>query len=117
MAAALFNLLADQTKAKAVSAGTNPATKVHPEVLAVMAEIGVDLSKAQPTLLTQELAQGASLLVTMGCEENCPYVPGLDREDWPLEDPKAKSSERVREIRDEIRARVLSLLKHKHWLL
>ena len=106
MAAAFFNLLADPQRARAVSAGTEPAARVHPEVVRAMQEVGIDLSRASPTRLTAELAAGASLLVTMGCGEACPVVPGLRREDWPLPDPKGQPVERVREIRDAIRARV-----------
>ena len=111
MAAAFFNQLADPTKAKAVSAGTEPGTRVHPEVLEVMREVGIDLSNAQPQKLTQELAEGASLLVTMGCGENCPYVPGLRRDDWPLTDPKGRPLDEVRKTRDEVRSRVQALLQ------
>jgi arsenate reductase len=94
----------------AVSAGTAPGERVHPEVVAVMREVGIDLSSATPRKLTAELAQGADLLVTMGCGDECPYVPGLKIEDWPLEDPRGKPIERVREIRDEIKRRVQQLL-------
>ena len=111
MAAAFFNQLADPTKAKAVSAGTEPGTRVHPEVLEVMREVGIDLSHAQPQKLTQELAEGASLLVTMGCGEKCPYVPGLRRDDWPLSDPKGRPLDEVRKTRDEVRSRVQALLQ------
>jgi len=111
MAAAWFNHLADPQVARAVSAGTSPGDRVHPEVLAVMKEAGVDLSGARPQKLTEDIARGANLLVTMGCGDECPYVPGLAVEDWPLEDPKGKPVERVREIRDEIRARVEALLR------
>ncbi len=111
MAAAFFNQLADPTKAKAVSAGTEPGTRVHPEVLEVMREVGIDLSQAQPQKLTQELAEGASLLVTMGCGEKCPYVPGLRRDDWPLSDPKGRPLDEVRKTRDEVRSRVQALLQ------
>lgn len=110
MAAALFNTLADPDKARAVSAGTNPGQHVHPEVVAVMREEGIDLSDARPRKLTPELAAGAHLLITMGCGDECPYVPGLRTDDWPLEDPKGKPIERVREIRDEIHARVRALI-------
>ena len=79
MAAAFFNQLADRTKAEAVSAGTEPGLRVHPEVLAAMQEIGIDLSAATPQKLTQELANDAALLITMGCGDKCPYVPGLRR--------------------------------------
>jgi arsenate reductase len=110
MAAAWLNRLADPTKARAISAGTQPGARVHPEVLEAMKETGIDLSSAVPRQLTDELARGAAMLVTMGCGEACPAIPGLRREDWPLEDPKGKSVERVREIRDEVRARVADLI-------
>jgi protein-tyrosine-phosphatase len=110
MAAAFFNQLADRQKGEAVSAGTEPGECVHPEVLAAMRELGIDLSSAQPQKLTQELAQDAQLLITMGCGDQCPYVPGLSRDDWPLRDPKGRPMEEVRAIRDEIRVRVQSLL-------
>lgn len=110
MAAAWLNELADPTEARAISAGTQPGARVHPEVLAAMREVGVDLDNAAPTLLTDELAAAASMLITMGCGEACPAVPGLRRADWPLEDPKGKPIERVRAIRDDIRERVRALL-------
>ena len=96
---------------RAVSAGTEPAERVHPEVVDVMREVGIDLTDAQPQKLTMDLAQQADLLITMGCGDKCPYVPGLKIEDWPLEDPKGKPIERVREIRDEIQRRVEALLQ------
>jgi len=111
MAAAFFNQLADSTKAKAVSAGTEPGLRVHPEVLSVMQEVGIDLSAAKPQKLTQELAEGSTLLITMGCGDKCPYVPGLRRDDWPLRDPKGLPTEEVRLIRDDVRARVQHLVK------
>ncbi len=110
MAAAFFNQLADPAKAQAVSAGTQPADKVHDCVLHAMRQAGIDLTDVKPQLLTEELVTGAGLLVTMGCGEACPYVPGLKREDWPLPDPKGKSDEEVCQIRDEIKTRVLKLL-------
>ena len=110
MAAALFNKLADPAKGRALSAGTSPGDQVHPEVVTVMREEGIDLSDARPRKLTPELAAEAQLLVTMGCGDECPYVPGLRRDDWPLEDPKGKPIERVRAIRDDIRSRVESLI-------
>jgi arsenate reductase (thioredoxin) len=113
MAAAWLNALADPGKARGVSAGTQPGPRVHPEVLAAMKEVEVDLSAAVPQKLTAELAGGAALLVTMGCGEECPVVPGVPREDWPLEDPKGKPLERVREIRDEIRARIETLVERE----
>jgi arsenate reductase len=116
MAAALFNHLADPAKARAISAGTDPGRHVHPEVLQAMLELGVDLSAVVPQKLTQELASTASLLITMGCGESCPVVPGLERDDWPLEDPKGKPVERVRQIRADIAERVRGLLQSKGWL-
>jgi protein-tyrosine-phosphatase len=110
MAAAFFNQLADHTKAQAISAGTDPGLGVHPEVLSAMQEAGIDLSNAKPQKLTQELAEGASLLITMGCGDKCPYVPGLRRDDWPLRDPKGLPLEEVRTIRDEIKDRVQNLV-------
>jgi arsenate reductase (thioredoxin) len=110
MAAAFFNQLADHTKAEAISAGTEPGLRVHPEVLSAMQEAGIDLSNAKPQKLTQELAEGASLLITMGCGDKCPYVPGLRRDDWPLRDPKGLPVEEVRTIRDEVKDRVQNLI-------
>jgi arsenate reductase len=101
----------EATEIQAISAGTSPADRIHPEVLEVMNEVGIDLSSATPQKLTAQLAEGGALLVTMGCGDECPYVPGLKIEDWPLEDPKGKPIERVREIRDEIRDRVEDLLR------
>lgn len=111
IAAAFFNQLADSSIATAISAGTQPASALHPGVLHSMKSAGIDLSKAKPQLLTPEIAEGADLLVTMGCGESCPYVPGLKREDWPLPDPKGKNRDEVAAIRDEIKARVVSLLQ------
>ena len=110
MAAAFFNQLVDPAKAMAVSAGTDPGLRVHPEVLTAMQEVGIDLSSATPQKLTEELARDAQLLITMGCGDKCPYVPGLRRDDWPLRDPKGQPVEEVRSIRNEIKARVQSLL-------
>jgi arsenate reductase len=115
MAAAFFNHLAHPQQARAVSAGTQPGERVHPEVQAAMSELGIDLSGAKPQRLTDELARGAHLLITMGCGDACPYVPGLRRDDWPLEDPKGKPVERVRQIRDEVRSRVTELLAREGW--
>jgi arsenate reductase (thioredoxin) len=115
MAAAFFNQLADPARARARSAGTQPAQRVHPEVVAVMREVGIELSTAQPTRLTDELAAGAQLLVTMGCGETCPVVPGLRRLDWDLPDPKGQTVEHVRAIRDDIRARIELLLATEGW--
>ena len=109
MAAAFLNQLGPG-KARAVSAGTNPGTRVHPEVVEAMKEVGIDLSAAVPQRLTTELASDADMLITMGCGDECPYVPGVTRNDWPLEDPKGRSLDDVRRIRDEIRRRVVELL-------
>jgi arsenate reductase len=111
MAAAFFNQLADPAKARAISAGTEPGERIHPEVLAVMREAGIDLINAKPQKLTEEMAKDARLLITMGCGDKCPYVPGLHRDDWPLQDPKGRPISEVRSIRDEILDRVSNLLK------
>ncbi len=111
MAAAWFNKLTNPSKALAISAGTVPGSEVHPEVVEVMREVGVDLTDQKPRLLTESLARSACLLITMGCGEACPVVPGLRREDWPLMDPKGQSIAHVRAIRDEIEARVRDLLQ------
>jgi len=115
MAAAFFNAIADPRRARAMSAGTRPADRVHPEVVAAMREAGIDVSAATPRLLTPELAKGVAMLVTMGCGDACPVVPGARRDDWPLEDPKEKPAGRVREIRDEIRDRVARLVEMEGW--
>jgi arsenate reductase len=115
MAAALFNLEADPAKARAISAGTQPGPHVHPEVLEAMRELGVDLAAVQPRRLTGELAHQAQVLITMGCGDACPVVPGALRDDWPLEDPKGKPVERVREIRAEIQERVRALVAAHGW--
>ena len=115
MAAAFFNELADPTKARAVSAGTEPAGHVHPEVVAAMQEVGHDLRAAAPQLLTQTLTAGADMLVTMGCTESCPVAPGLRRQDWPLQDPKGQPVDVVRRIRDDVEARVKALVTQEGW--
>ncbi len=112
MAAAFFNLYAAEG-CQAISAGTQPAERVHPEVAAAMREIGIDLSAAKPQKLTDELARGADVLVTMGCGEQCPYVPGVRVVDWEIPDPKGQPVERVREIRDHIHEQVKGLLKEQ----
>jgi arsenate reductase len=88
----------------------NSPRRACPEVVAVMQEEGIDLSAARPQKLTAELAAEAQLLITMGCGDACPYVPGVRRDDWPLDDPKGQPVERVRAIRDDIRARVEALV-------
>jgi L-amino acid N-acyltransferase YncA/protein-tyrosine-phosphatase len=117
MSAAFFNALADPSRARAVSAGTEPGDRVHPEVVAAMREAGIDLSTAKPARLTDQLAAASQHLVTMGCGEACPLVPGLKRDDWPIEDPKGKPLERVRQIRDEIRQRVERLIATEGWAM
>ena len=115
MAAALFNEAVDPSRARAVSAGTRPGPAVHPEVVEVMREIGVELAGVAPRLLTAELAAQATVLVTMGCGDECPVVPGVRREDWPLDDPAGKPMEEVRRIRDEIWRRVDALARRSGW--
>jgi arsenate reductase len=115
MAAAFFNQLADPGKARAISAGTRPGVRVHPEVVTAMQDAGLDVSSARPQPLTTELAAGARMMVTMGCGEQCPVLPGLAVHDWPLEDPKGQPVARVREIRDEIRRRVADLIREQGW--
>lgn len=116
MAAAWFNKISDRTKARAISAGTQPGERVHPEVVDVMREEGIDLAGIKPQFLAEELARQGTLLVTMGCGEACPYVPGLKKLDWPLRDPKGQPIEEVRKIRDEIRQRVTDLATQNNWL-
>ena len=115
MAAAWFNALADPAKAAAVSAGTQPGDRVHPVVVEAMGEAGIDVSASRPQRLTDELTRSASLLVTMGCGDECPFVPGLQTDDWPLADPKGRPIEEVRATRDDIRARVIDLLRARGW--
>jgi len=111
MAEALFNHLA-KGKAKAISAGTEPASTVDPTVIKVMKEVGIDISGNKPKPLTPEMIDQANLVITMGCgaEAACP-ASWVETRDWGLEDPKDKPVEKVREIRDEIKARVTELLK------
>lgn len=108
MAAALFNRHA-RGRAWADSAGTRPAAHVHPEVVEVMREIGIDLEATKPRLLTSELAEGAVRVVTMGCAEECPIV-SAPMEDWGLPDPAGQPLDTVRSIRDDIDRRVHALL-------
>ena len=115
MAAAFFNELADPARARAISAGTQPAEAVHPVVIDVMKEAGIDISGQRPRRITPELAKEALLLVTMGCGDQCPVVLGLERADWPLPDPKDRPLAEVRAIRDDIRSRVLRLVTSRGW--
>ncbi len=111
MAAALFNIYADQRQCRGISAGTQPANHVHPEVVETMREIGIDLGSSKPRKLTPELTQTASVLVTMGCGDACPFVPGLKMIDWALANPKGQPPEAVRAIRDDIHERVKALIR------
>jgi len=115
MAAAFFAQMVNPDLARALSAGTRPARHVHPEVVDAMREVGIDLSAARPSLLTPELAKDASWLISMGCGDECPVLPGVRREDWPLPDPAGQPAGRVREIRDEIRERVSKLVSEQGW--
>lgn len=115
MAAGWFKELADPSKARAISAGTEPGTRVHPDVVAAMREVGVDLSAAGTTKLTDDIARRAQLVVTMGCGDECPVVPGAARDDWPFDDPNDKPIEQVRAIRDAIRDRVNALVEGEGW--
>jgi arsenate reductase len=114
MAAAFFNHLADPTRARALSAGTQPGPHLHPVVIDAMREVGIDLTSAHPQLLTDDLASHAAMLITMGCGEACPHIPGLRRDDWPLPDPKSLPLDEVRNVRNEIRTRVAALLTSHH---
>jgi arsenate reductase (thioredoxin) len=110
MSQALFEQ-ASAGRHQAASAGTTPAGKVHPEVVEVMRELGLDLSDRRPRLLTTEVAQWADVVVTMGCGDQCPYIPGRRYLDWELTDPKGRPVEEVRATRDEIRRRVDDLVR------
>jgi arsenate reductase (thioredoxin) len=115
MAAAYFNQVADPTRARAISAGTKPADRVHPEVVGAMEAEGIDLAGATPQRLTPDLAAQAQVLVTMGCGDECPYVAGARVEDWPLDDPHGKGTDVVLRIRDEIKVRVRALVQREGW--
>ena len=115
MAAAWFNRIADPEKARAISAGTQPSDHVHPVVVDAMKEKGIDLSKVEPQKLTMELARDAAFLVTMGCGESCPHLPGVPIRDWPLPDPKGQGLESVRRIRDDVESRVRSFVTENDW--
>ncbi len=105
MSAALFER-ASGGRHHALSAGTTPADRVHPEVVAVMRELGIDLADRTPQLLTRALAERADVVVTMGCGDACPYLPGKRYVDWDLRDPKGLPEDAVRAIRDDIARRV-----------
>ncbi len=109
MSAALFERLSEG-RHRALSAGTTPGERVHPEVVEVMAELGIDLSNRKPQKLSMELAEHADVVVTMGCGDECPYIPGKRYLDWNLEDPKGRPVEEVRATRDDIAQRVEQLV-------
>jgi arsenate reductase len=115
IAAAWFNLLADPSKARAVPAGSESATHVQPEVRVAMKEVGLDLAAARSRPLSDELVGSASLIVTMGGGDVGPITPGVERDDWPVEEPKSKTLEEVRRIRDEVQAWVVALLRERGW--
>jgi arsenate reductase len=115
MAAAFFNDLADSSRVRAESAGTRPATRVHPVVAEAMHLTGIDLFDRKPQLLTEALLGRASLLVTMGCGEECPYMPGLETQAWSIDDPRDQPLVDVVRIRDEIRRHVQTLVKDRGW--
>ena len=106
IAAALFNRYADPNQARALSAGTEPGRHVHPEVIDAMRKRGFDLSSHAPQKLTPELASTANWLITMGCGDECPVVPGAKRDDWPIQDPKGQPRPVVDAIIDDIERRV-----------
>jgi arsenate reductase len=109
MSRALFERAA-AGRHEAACAGTRPAKRVHPEVVEAMAEVGVDLSGHTPRQLDERLARWADVVVTMGCGDECPYIPGKRYIDWDLPDPKGRPLDEVRRIRDEIAARVEKLV-------
>ena len=115
IAAALFNALADPQQATAISAGTNPAAHVHPEVVAIMRVRGIDVSGAIPQQLTDALAQQAQWLITMGCGDQCPVVPGARRDDWPIPDPKGQPDNVVAAVVADIEQRVRALIAAERW--
>jgi protein-tyrosine-phosphatase len=108
MSQALFERAAEG-RHSALSAGTTPADRVYPEVVEAMGEVGIDLADRRPQLLTRELAERADVVVTMGCGDACPYIPGKRYIDWQLPDPSGMPIEDVRRLRDEIDARVQAL--------
>ena len=110
MSQALFERAAAGTAHEAASAGTTPGERVHPEVVEVMLEVGIDLADRVPRRLTDELAARADVVVTMGCGDACPYVPGVRYLDWELPDPKGRPLDEVRATRDDIALRVQELV-------
>ncbi len=115
IAAALFTQYADPSKARAISAGTRPAQRVHAEVATAMTGRGIDLSTRTPQLLTPELAAGAGWLITMGCGDECPVVPGTKRDDWPVSDPEGQSPATIDGIIGDLEWRVRALVTSQGW--
>lgn len=113
IAAALFNQYADPSKAIALSAGTLPAEKIYPNVVTALKQIGLDVEKQKPTLLTKEWAKQVDYVVTMcaGIDESCPYIPAMENEKWSIEDVQDKPVEEITNIQDVIKNKVLSLIK------
>jgi arsenate reductase (thioredoxin) len=110
MSQALFERAAEG-RHRALSAGTTPAERVHPEVVEVMRELGIDVAEREPKLITRELAEQADVVVTMGCGDECPYIPGRRYLDWDLQDPKGRPLDEVRATRDDIDRRVRALVE------
>jgi arsenate reductase len=115
MAAAFFNHRADPARARAISAGMGPGAGIYPAVFEVMRELGVDLSPRIPQRLSVPLAMSASHVIAMGCDDHGLFFPGVRLEEWPVEDPRGKPPERVRQIRDEIRRRVEEMIESNGW--
>lgn len=109
MAEAFFNQMA-KGRSKAISAGSHPADKVNPVAAEAMREVGIDISRNRPKLLTMKMMEGVDKAITMGCEDGCPLTT-VQTDDWALEDPKDKPIEQVRKIRDEIKKRVKRLVE------
>ena len=115
LAEAWFNRLADPARVRAISAGTQPADSVHPEVVRVLEQEGMADTLAAPRLLTPDLIREASLVVTMGCGESCPVIVGQERDDWPVPDPKGRPLAEVEAISRSVRERVEDLLARRGW--
>jgi arsenate reductase len=115
IAAALFNHYVHSAKARAISAGTQPAARVHPEVIEVMRSRGIDLSSQRPQRLTSELAATANWLITMGCGDECPIVPGAHRDDWAIPDPQGQSTGTIGVIVGDIETRVHQFIAEHGW--
>ena len=116
IAEAWFNRLVDAAKARAISAGTQPAPCVHPTVVKAMREVGIDLSSARPRALTPEVARAADVFIAMGCGDAIPDRPGVEIDAWTPDDPADKPLDAVRAIRDDIEERVRRLLSARRWL-